>query len=150
MKKRAISMLLASVLTLGTLAGCGNNGGTGDQPAPTSTPELAEPTGTLQDEGLGAGSDAGKEVTAESNEINVCFGSEPDSLDPALNSAVDGATFLVHLFSGLAKWEMNAQGVLEIVADAATELPAGVENGTVPLPIPIPFVTALSGATVRM
>ena len=60
--------------------------------------------------------------------ISVCIGSEPDTIDPALNSAVDGATLLVHLYSGLSKWEMNDSGVLEIVPDAAVELPEGVEN----------------------
>lgn len=34
--------------------------------------------------------------------IAVCLASEPDTLDPALNSAVDGATLTSHLFSGLA------------------------------------------------
>ncbi len=34
--------------------------------------------------------------------INVCIASEPDTLDPALNSAVDGATMIAHLFTGLA------------------------------------------------
>lgn len=28
----------------------------------------------------------------------VCIASEPDTLDPALNSAVDGATMVAHLF----------------------------------------------------
>ncbi|MBR4542610.1 MAG: peptide ABC transporter substrate-binding protein [Lachnospiraceae bacterium] len=60
--------------------------------------------------------------------ISVCIGSEPDTIDPALNSAVDGATLLVHLYSGLSKWEMNDSGVLEIVPDAAVELPEGVKN----------------------
>ena len=41
----------------------------------------------------------------ESNveELAVCVGSEPATIDPALNSAVDGATMLVHLFEGLYK-----------------------------------------------
>ena len=29
----------------------------------------------------------------------VCIASEPDTLDPALNSAVDGATMVAHLFA---------------------------------------------------
>ena len=66
--------------------------------------------------------------SASGSSINVCIGSEPDTIDPALNSAVDGATLLVHLYSGLSKWEMNDNGVLEIVPDAAVELPEGVEN----------------------
>ena len=65
--------------------------------------------------------------------INVCLSSEPDTLDPALNSAVDGATMLAHLFSGLAKWAQDENGNLILVADCATELPEGVvnEDGTV-------------------
>lgn len=66
-------------------------------------------------------------------EISVCLASEPDTIDPALNSAVDGATLLAHLFSGLAKWAQSEDGKLEIVPDAAKELTEGVENadGTV-------------------
>ena len=133
MKKRLLATVLASVLAVSSLAGCGNSGDVPvTEPAETSEPAQT-PVSSPADDGLGAGSNAGADVTAESSEINVCFGSEPDTLDPALNSAVDGATFLVHLFSGLSKWEMNASGVLEIVPDCATELPAGVQNadGTV-------------------
>ena len=54
--------------------------------------------------------------------ISVCLASEPDTIDPALNSAVDGATLLAHLFSGLAKWSQDENGKLQIVADAAKEL----------------------------
>ena len=75
----------------------------------------------------------GKKAPAFSgSSIAVCLASEPDTLDPALNSAVDGATMLVHLFSGLAKWEM-VDGVMKIVPDAAEELVEGVVNadGTV-------------------
>ena len=65
--------------------------------------------------------------------LAVCLASEPDTLDPALNSAVDGATLVAHLFSGLAKWAQDEAGKLVIVADAAEELVEGVENedGTV-------------------
>ena len=58
----------------------------------------------------------------------VCLASEPDTLDPALNSAVDGATVTSHLFSGLAAWAQNAEGKLEIDAECATELPEPVAN----------------------
>ena len=58
----------------------------------------------------------------------VCLASEPDTLDPALNSAVDGATLTSHLFSGLATWAQNAEGKLEIDAECATELPEPVAN----------------------
>ena len=72
-------------------------------------------------------------VNGSGETISVCLSSEPDTLDPALNSAVDGATMLAHLFSGLAKWEQDSTGKLTVVADMATSLPEGVTNadGTV-------------------
>ena len=72
-------------------------------------------------------------VNGSDASINVCLSSEPDTIDPALNSAVDGATLVSHLFAGLAKWDLDANGNLAIVADCATELPEGVvnEDGTV-------------------
>ena len=72
------------------------------------------------------------DVDGKTDSISVCLASEPDTLDPALNSAVDGATMISHLFSGLAKWA-EVDGKLTIVADCATALPEGVKNadGTV-------------------
>jgi len=60
--------------------------------------------------------------------INVCIASEPDTLDPTLNSTADGATMLAHLFSGLAKWGKGADGKLKVVPDLAVSLPEGVKN----------------------
>lgn len=72
-------------------------------------------------------------VAEEPTTLAVCLASEPDTLDPHLNSAVDGATMVSHLFSGLAKWAQDEEGNLVIVADAAEELVEGVanEDGTV-------------------
>jgi len=75
----------------------------------------------------------GKNETTNAEALAVCLASEPDTIDPALNSAVDGATLVAHLFSGLAKWDQDENGNLAIVADAAKELVEGVVNadGTV-------------------
>lgn len=54
--------------------------------------------------------------------INICLASEPDTIDPAKNSAVDGATIILHTFAGLVGY--NEKG--EFVADLATELPKAV------------------------
>ena len=72
-------------------------------------------------------------VNGSTDSISVCIGSEPDTIDPALNSAVDGATLVSHLFAGLAKWDQDANGKLVITPDCAAELPEGVANddGTV-------------------
>ncbi len=73
------------------------------------------------------------ETTIDTSVLPICLASEPDTLDPALNSAVDGATMCVQLFSGLAKWAQDENGNLVIVADCAEELVEGVvnEDGTV-------------------
>ena len=34
--------------------------------------------------------------------LNLCIASEPQTIDPALNSAVDGAIMCNHMFEGLA------------------------------------------------
>ncbi len=85
-----------------------------------------------KDDGSSNGS-ANAATPGAANSIAVCLASEPDTIDPALNSAVDGATLLAHLFSGLAKWAQDDSGNLVIVPDAAEELVEGVENddGTV-------------------
>ena len=72
-------------------------------------------------------------VNGSDETISVCLSSEPDTIDPALNSAVDGATLVSHLFAGLAKWGTDENGNLTIVADCVDELTEGVvnEDGTV-------------------
>ena len=72
-------------------------------------------------------------VNGSGDSISVCLASEPDTLDPALNSAVDGATMTANMFAGLAKWEKDENGNLVIAADCAADLPEGVvnEDGTV-------------------
>ena len=73
------------------------------------------------------------DVDGSTDSLSVCLASEPDVLDPALNSAVDGATLDSHLFAGLAKWDQDETGKLVITADCAEELTEGVvnEDGTV-------------------
>lgn len=115
--KKILSLLLACAMVL-SLAACSGS------PAAESANPNASSAGT---ESSAPSSNGG------ASSIAVCIASEPDTIDPALNSAVDGATLVSHLFSGLAKWAQDDSGNLVIVADAATELPEGVANadGTV-------------------
>ena len=73
------------------------------------------------------------DVDGKTDSISVCIASEPDVIDPALNSSVDGATLDSHLFAGLSKWDTDENGNLVIAADCAQELTEGVVNddGTV-------------------
>lgn len=68
-------------------------------------------------------------VNGSGESIAVCLASEPDSIDPALNSTVDGATLISHFFAGLARWSPEGS----ITADCAESLPEGgiQEDGTV-------------------
>lgn len=63
-------------------------------------------------------------VDGAGTSISACLASEPDTIDPALNTSVDGAIYVLHAFSGLVG--ANADG--EYVADLATALPTPVEN----------------------
>ncbi|MDR1218988.1 MAG: peptide ABC transporter substrate-binding protein [Treponema sp.] len=65
--------------------------------------------------------------------ITAVFGSEPNTIDPALNSAVDGAIYLEHLFEGLYKYEDNGSGIASAIPGLAAGAPRKVANddGTV-------------------
>ncbi len=58
--------------------------------------------------------------------LNV--GAYPDTVDPALNSAVDGATYIIHVFAGLVGYEQDENGKLVLVPQMAKELPTGVKQ----------------------
>lgn len=50
------------------------------------------------------------EAASEGFNLSVCLASEPQSIDPALNSAVDGAIMINHMFEGLVKWVDDGEG----------------------------------------
>jgi oligopeptide transport system substrate-binding protein len=66
-------------------------------------------------------------------QITLVFGSEPNTIDPALNSAVDAAIYLGHAFEGLYKYEDNGQGRAQAVPGQAAQAPQKTVNpdGTV-------------------
>ena len=86
MKKIALLLSLV-MLTSVFAAACGTS------TKPDST--TAEGTTTAAD-----GTDATAAPAAEQNLV-VNVGPDPDTIDPALNSAVDGATLIIHAFEGL-------------------------------------------------
>lgn len=89
--KKIVSLALASAMVLGLLAACG--GQTQETKAPETQAPVVEskaPEATPAPEGP--------------FNLNVNVASEPQTIDPALNSAVDGAIMTGHLFEGLYKW----------------------------------------------
>lgn len=111
--KKILALVLALCMVF-ALCACGSQ----QTPAATEAPAADAPAAPAAD---------GK------TSINVCIASEPDTIDPALNSAVDGATLVSHLFMGLAQWAQDDAGNLIIAPAAAEELVEGVvnEDGTV-------------------
>ena len=73
------------------------------------------------------------EPVADRAALRVDLGIESPILDPALSYDTGSASLLVHLFSGLARWEEDESGRFTVVPDAAEALVEGVVNqdGTV-------------------
>ena len=131
--KKALAWILTLAMML-SLAACGGNQ-TADNngaDAETDVNAAAETDGNADSV---SNADETPAPSGGANSIAVCLASEPDTIDPALNSSVDGASLVIHLFQGLAKWAPDEKGgdALVIAPDAAVELPEGVENedGTV-------------------
>lgn len=64
-------------------------------------------------------------------ELTVCTGPDPQTIDPALNSSVDGAIMISNAFSCLYQWHDNDDGSQSIIADCAEEVvePTVLEDG---------------------
>ena len=97
-KRKLVSLLLSGALVFGLLAGCGGGG----NPAET-TPAGSETTPAAS-ETTPAGGETSDEFV-----ITACIASEPQTIDPALNSAVDGAIMTSHMFEGLMRWESTGE-----------------------------------------
>jgi oligopeptide transport system substrate-binding protein len=82
-----------------------------------------------------------KSVSTKENTLSAVFGSEPNTIDPALNSSVDGAIYLSHAFEGLYKYEdagiqaFRGLNHAKVVPGLAASAPAKTVNadGTVTL-----------------
>ena len=90
-KRKLVSLLLSGALVFGLLAGCG--GGTSSS---NETPDAQESSTPSTETPSGSG---------EGFEVTLSIASEPQTIDPAKNSAVDGAIMINHMFEGLMRWE---------------------------------------------
>lgn len=107
--KRILSLLLVFAMVF-ALAGCGNN----------TTPQQPQ-------EPQPGGEQPGTPQKEYADTMTVSVGAYPDTIDPALNSAVDGATYIIHAFAGLVGFEQK-DGKLELYADMAKSLPEAEET----------------------
>ena len=79
---------------------------------------------------LAACGGGGGNAAKDDGVIDVCFASEPGSIDPALNATIDGGIMLMHMFEGLYKWEDDGKGNAVLVEGMAEKCEVS-EDGTV-------------------
>lgn len=96
MKKRVAALFLAAVMVVSVTA-CGNSS-TEEPAAPAESTE--EPAETGEEPAADAETDGGAASTGEKI-LSVQIGPNPETLDPALNSAVDGGNMILHTFECL-------------------------------------------------
>lgn len=94
MKKRILPLLLTAAMVAG-LAGCGSSAAKETTAAGSDNQTTAESTE--------AGSTTGEKI------LKVQVGPDPETVDPALNSAVDGGNMILHAFEGLLALDENGQ-----------------------------------------
>ncbi|MCI8475199.1 MAG: peptide ABC transporter substrate-binding protein [Oscillospiraceae bacterium] len=95
--KKIVSLALVSAMTLALLAGCGDK--TVESPNPESSTPIVESNAPETQAPGGAFN------------LNINIASEPQTIDPALNSAVDGAIMIGHMFEGLYRWADSGEMV---------------------------------------
>ncbi len=114
--KKFLALALASVMAV-SVAACGSSSSTNDTSAADSstTTEAADTT-----------------ASADGFNLAVCLASEPMTIDPALNSSVDGSIMTSHMFEGLMKWVDNGSGEAELAPGQAESYEKTVnDDGTV-------------------
>ena len=94
MKKRILPLLLTAAMAAG-LAGCGSSAAKETTAASDNNQTTAESTE--------AGSTTGEKI------LKVQVGPDPETVDPALNSAIDGGNMILHAFEGLLTLDENGQ-----------------------------------------
>lgn len=126
MKKKLVAVLLVASMIVGlTACGSGNttnstdNSGT-DNAATSEGDSNASSTDT-------ADTSNGGESSGGANILNINLASEPDYLDPALNSSVDGGCLAVNSFAGLYTYDQNGK----LIPQLATAMPEVSDDGCV-------------------
>ena len=94
MKKRVAALFLAAVMVVSVTA-CGNSSGDNATTPSESTEEEASTGDDATAESDGGAASTGEKV------LSVQIGPNPETLDPALNSAVDGGNMILHTFECL-------------------------------------------------
>ncbi len=92
MKTRSLSLLMAAVMAA-SVAGCSSSNSTSTSTADSTSGSTASATNTSSDKKI----------------LSVQIGPNPETLDPALNSAVDGGNMILTNFECLLTNDENGQ-----------------------------------------
>lgn len=111
MKKRWISGILASVMAMSLLAGCG-----GGQTSTGDTTTAAAGTGTE----AAAGNETTGETEAAGNVLRYVMTGEPETLDPNMNNYAESSNVLLNLFTGLYQYSTDGTSVEPGCAESHT------------------------------
>lgn len=117
--KKKLALMLTAAMVVGSLTACGNTNGSGAGSSAASEPASASKTESSSE------SSEAPAPSAEGKQLAVQIGPDPETIDPALNSAVDGGNMLLHSFECLLtvgedgniapgqaeKWEVSEDGL---------------------------------------
>lgn len=107
--KKILALLLAVMMLVSLMAACGTKATT---ESPAASPEASASTAAF--------------------DLTVCLASEPETIDPAMSSSVDGGNMQHHFFEGLIKWVDDGQGNATLDFGQATTMDKVVnDDGTV-------------------
>ena len=100
--KKLMASALAAAMVL-SLAGCGASGSS------TATSEAASSETTSEATTETAAATGSSTLNSDTSTLNIMLASEPDRLDPHLNTTVDGAVLAVNSFVGLMAYDENGE-----------------------------------------
>lgn len=103
MKKRALALVLTAAMVLGLAACGGSTTETTTSDAATTEDTTTEATDDQTADATDATASTGEKI------LSVQVGPDPETIDPALNSAVDGGNMLLHSFECLLAVDQNGQ-----------------------------------------
>lgn len=115
---KAIVVLLI-LMSFISATGCG--GKPVEQPSPAPDPVAPSPAAPAPNQDMGKVSTSGGDSSqgpegaveaAAIPELVINVGPDPDTIDPALNSSVDGASMIIHAFEGLCSLDKDAVVIL--------------------------------------
>lgn len=98
MKKKVIALMLAAAMVVGVTA-CG--GGSDTTTPAADSGDAAETTEGAEAPADDAADSAAPAASGEGKILSVQIGPNPETIDPALNSAVDGGNMILHTFECL-------------------------------------------------